>query len=161
MRKHMFRFAIHNYIWRDSSHSMLFSTHSVPSSTLSQLGYYHRSRIQILNDTSTLARRATSEDSITFSSFRYRVRLAVGIHFLKFYFILLPFYVGLKLWAYLVSILTGVTFGYLYLFVVFKCRQKFRRSRPLVALGSASFLYVVSAAIFQKGMYLVNEAWQW
>mmetsp|Transcript_20299 Transcript_20299/g.42260 ORF Transcript_20299/g.42260 Transcript_20299/m.42260 type:complete len:735 (-) Transcript_20299:147-2351(-) len=125
------------------------------------LGYYHRSRIQILSDTSTLAKRATSEDSITFSSFRYRVRLAVGTHFLKFYFILLPFYVGLKLWAYLVSILIGVTFGYLYLFVVFKCRQKFRRSRALVALGSASFLYVVSAAIFQKGMYLVNKAWQW
>ncbi|KAL7461511.1 hypothetical protein ACHAXS_001929, partial [Conticribra weissflogii] len=125
------------------------------------LGYYHRSRIQILNDTSTLAKQTISDDSITFSSFRYRVRLAVGTHFLKFYFVLLPFYVGLKLWAYLVSILVGITFGYVYMFVVFKCRQKFRTSRALVALGSASVLYVVSAMIFQKGMYLVNEAWQW
>ena len=131
-----------------------------------QLGLYPKSGLNLIDDTSNLAKQAVrdligsipqdSEDegcqggSIT--DFRYQVRIAVGKHFAKFCLFLLPFYVGLKAWWFLVSILIGSVFGYTYLHVVFKSRQRFKKHRGKVALLASAYMSVVSALMLMEGM---------
>eukprot|EP00579_Thalassiosira_antarctica_P006212 CAMPEP_0201904060 /NCGR_PEP_ID=MMETSP0902-20130614/55799_1 /ASSEMBLY_ACC=CAM_ASM_000551 /TAXON_ID=420261 /ORGANISM="Thalassiosira antarctica, Strain CCMP982" /LENGTH=504 /DNA_ID=CAMNT_0048438131 /DNA_START=23 /DNA_END=1534 /DNA_ORIENTATION=- len=127
------------------------------------LGFYRFSRHQILQDTSNLAPQAVHElttEGSSLASFRYQVRLGVGRHFSQFIYFLLPFYVGLKVWAYLLSILTGALFGHVVLFVVFVCRQTFNRHRGHVAIGASVFISIISAVVFTRGMNVVEEGWQ-
>mmetsp|Transcript_12309 Transcript_12309/g.26743 ORF Transcript_12309/g.26743 Transcript_12309/m.26743 type:complete len:728 (+) Transcript_12309:260-2443(+) len=127
------------------------------------LGMYHRSKLSILKDTSNLAPQAahdlTTEGS-SLKTFRYQVRLGVGKHFSQFVYVLLPFYVDLKIWAWLLSVVIGSAFGHAFLFVVFKCHRRFKKHRGRVAIGASFFLSIVSALLFTRGMFVVQEGWQ-
>lgn len=79
-----------------------------------QLGFYCKSRLQILQDTSNLAKKAVQDlvsteegSSNSITTFRYQVRLGVGSHFAQFVFFLLPFYFCLKAWFALLSVVLG------------------------------------------------------
>eukprot|EP00804_Cyclotella_cryptica_P000044 CCRYP_013714-RE/>CCRYP_013714-RE protein AED:0.38 eAED:0.38 QI:506/1/1/1/1/1/2/22/179 len=135
-----------------------------------QLGLYPKSGLHLIDDTSNLAKQAVQdlvgsiprdgegegcpEGSIT--DFRYQVRIAMGKHFAKFCFFLLPFYVGLKVWWFFVSVLIGYVFGYTYLYVVYKSRKRFRKHRGKVALLASAYMSIVSALMLMEGMVSVN-----
>lgn len=91
-----------------------------------------------------------SEGSIT--DFRYQVRLAIGSHFAKFTLLLLPFYVGLKVWWFLASVFVGSLFGYIYLYAVYYSRRRFSTHLGAVALLASAYLSFTSAYMFMKGM---------
>eukprot|EP00804_Cyclotella_cryptica_P000041 CCRYP_013714-RA/>CCRYP_013714-RA protein AED:0.06 eAED:0.06 QI:468/1/1/1/0.85/0.75/8/1701/607 len=137
------------------------------------LGLYPKSGLHLIDDTSNLAKQAVQdlvgsiprdgegegcpEGSIT--DFRYQVRIAMGKHFAKFCFFLLPFYVGLKVWWFFVSVLIGYVFGYTYLYVVYKSRKRFRKHRGKVALLASAYMSIVSALMLMEGMSIANESW--
>ena len=121
-----------------------------------------RSPVHVLRDTSNLAPAAVEDlttEGGSLAAFRYRVRLGVGKHLSQFVWFLLPFYVNLKPYAYLLSLLIGVVFGHLFLFVVFKCRIRFQAHRGRVAAVAAVFMSIVSALVFTAGMYVVEQGW--
>lgn len=127
-----------------------------------QLGHYRKSGFSTLKDVSDLAPQAVQDlttEGSTLKSFRYQVRLGVGKHFSQFVYFFLPFYVDLKIWWYLGSIVIGLIFGHLYLFVVFKCRQRFNAHRGRVSVGASIFLSLCSAGIFTRGMQIVQDGW--
>ena len=127
-----------------------------------QLGVYRKSKLAVLKDTSDLAPQAVQDlttEGSTLKSFRYQVRMGVGKHFSQWMYFLLPFYVDLKIWWALLSVAIGWVFGYLVLFVVFKCRQRFKKHRERVAICAGIFLSVISALCFTRGMYIVQEGW--
>ena len=118
--------------------------------------------MHVLRDTSNLAPAAVEDlttEGGSLTDFRYRVRLGVGKHLSQFVWFLLPFYVNLKPYAYLLSLLIGVVFGHLFLFVVFKCRIRFQAHRGRVAAVAAVFMSIVSALVFTAGMYVVEQGW--
>ena len=121
---------------------------------LSQLGYYRRSNLQLLKDVSgraSTAVRSFTEGGLGVVDFRYQARLGVGRHAAQFVFFLLPFYTDLKVYAFFVSILVGLLFGHLYLFIVYWFRQRFSDRLAQVAIGSAIALAAVSALVFVEG----------
>jgi len=128
-----------------------------------QLGVYRNSKLAVLRDTSDLAPQAvqdlTTTEGSTLKSFRYQVRLGVGKHFSQWMYFLLPFYVSLKIWWALFSILIGLVSGHAILLVVFKCRQRYKKHRERVAICAGIFLSVISAMCFTRGMYIVQEGW--
>ena len=65
----------------------------------------------------------------------------------------------LKIWSYFVSLLVGFIFGILYLFVVSKCRQRFRKHRGRVTICASVALSIISALVFYQGMYVVDSVW--
>ena len=128
------------------------------------LGIYRRSRLQTLKDTSNLAPKAVAKltevgSTTTLEEFRYQVRLGCGKHYSQWVYFLLPFYVDLKIWWGALSIVFGLVVGYGVLFVVFKCRQRFKKHRVYVAAFAALFLSILSALFFTRGMYIVQEGW--
>ena len=131
-----------------------------------KLGIYHLSALQILQDTSDLAPQAVrelqptdSEGGFSLASFRYRVRLGVGTHFCQFLIALLPFYAGLRWWAYLLSLTVGLIYGHVVLFLVYVCRQRFKRRRATVALAASFAVVITSAGVFGYGMHVVEQGW--
>lgn len=149
-------------------HECIYSTHILfmhicyPPTPLFQLGVYRKSKLSVLKDTSDLAPQAVQDlttEGSTLKSFRYQVRMGVGKHFSQWMYFLLPFYVDLKIWWALLSVAIGWVFGYLVLFVVFKCRQRFKKHRERVAICAGIFLSVISALCFTRGMYIVQEGW--
>ena len=92
-------------------------------------------------------------------AFRYQVRLGVGMHFFQFMVVLLPYYAGLRWWAYLLSLVAGVAFGHAVLFTVYVCRQKFARRREAVVMGASVLVLAVSAWVFELGMVVVEKGW--
>ncbi|KAL9188112.1 hypothetical protein ACHAXT_006490 [Thalassiosira profunda] len=128
------------------------------------LGYYRRSNLQLLKDVSgraSTAVRDLTEGGVGVVDFRYQARLGVGRHAAQFVFFLLPFYTDLKVYAFFVSILVGLLFGHLYLFIVYWFRQRFSDRLAQVAIGSAIALAAVSALVFVEGMYIINTLWHW
>jgi len=126
------------------------------------LGFYRKSQLKTIRDTSGYAEKAVEElsaDGGTIAAFRYQVRLGIGKHFSQFAWFLLPFYTNLKVWFYLLSILIGFVIGQLFIFIVFKCRQRFRQRRGLVALGASAVVALGSAASFVRGVDIVNKGW--
>lgn len=126
------------------------------------LGFYRKSELKTIRDTSGYAEKAVedlSADGGTIAAFRYQVRLGIGKHFSQFAWFLLPFYTNLKFWFYLLSILVGFVIGQLFIFIVFKCRQRFRQRRGLVALGASAVVALGSAAAFVRGVDIVSKAW--
>ena len=129
------------------------------------LGYYRLSQFHTLRDTSGLAPQAVvdlvtgEEDPAAIHSFRYQVRLGVGKHFSQWTWFLLPFYVNLKVWEYLLSIVLGVLFGHFFLFVVFRCRQRFKTHLGTIVVASSLVLAILSALLFMRAMQVVEEAW--
>lgn len=128
------------------------------------LGIYRRSKLTTLKDTSNLAPKAVAElteegSTTTLEEFRYQVRLGCGKHYSQWVYFLLPFYVDLKIWWGALSIVLGLIAGYGVLFVVYKCRQRFKKHRVYVAAFAAQFLSVWSALFFTWGMYIVQEGW--
>mmetsp|Transcript_14002 Transcript_14002/g.30489 ORF Transcript_14002/g.30489 Transcript_14002/m.30489 type:complete len:544 (-) Transcript_14002:338-1969(-) len=128
------------------------------------LGFYRKSNLQFLKDTSNRAPQAihnlTVEGS-SLTSFRYQVRLGVGKHTTQFLFVLMPFYTDLKVWFYFVSLLVGFLFGHVYLYLVFKCRTRFKKHRGRVTMGASAALSIISALVFVYGMHIIDSVWQW
>jgi len=128
------------------------------------LGIYRRSKLTTLKDTSNLAPKAVAElteegSTTTLEEFRYQVRLGCGKHYSQWVYFLLPFYVDLKIWWGALSLALGLIGGYGVLFVVYKCRQRFKKHRVYVAAFAAQFLSVWSSLFFTWGMYIVQEGW--
>ena len=128
------------------------------------LGIYRRSKLQTFKDTSSLAPKAVAKlteegSTTTLEEFRYQVRLGCGKHYSQWVYFLLPFYVDLKIWWGALSILFGLIGGYGVLFVVYKCRQRFKKHRVYVAAFAALFLSILSSLFFTRGMYIVQEGW--
>ena len=125
------------------------------------LGFYRKSQLKTIKDTTGFAAQAVEDLSAggTIEEFRYQVRLGVGKHFTQFFWFLLPFYVNLKFWFYLLSVFIGFVIGQLFIFIVFKCRQRFRKHRGVVALGASAVVAIGSAISFIRGVYIVNEGW--
>ncbi len=126
------------------------------------LGYYRKSQLKTIRDTSGFASQAVDdfiEQDSTIAAFRYQVRLGVGKHFTQFVWFLLPFYVALKFWFYLLSVFVGFLFGQLYLYVVFKCRKRFRHNRGRVAMGASAVIAICSSICFMIGVWIVDSAW--
>ena len=94
----------------------------------------------------------------TLSSYRYQVRLATGKHFAKFTFLLLPFYVGLRVEYFVASVVIGLVGGHLFLYSVYKCRQTFESSGK-IAVGASVFLSLGASALYGWGVILWGEAW--
>ena len=111
------------------------------------MGYYHKSNLQFLTDTSGRApsavRTLQNEGSQITTDFQYKVRLGIGKHFNSFICYLLPFYVNLKVWALFISITVGIAFGLVYLFVLHKCKQRYDMHLGRVAMGASLFLCIV------------------
>lgn len=63
------------------------------------------------------------------------------------------------MWAYLLSILVGVVFGHLVLFVVFVCRRRFKSHTRIVAFSASIFVIIISSLVFTRGMYVVEKGW--
>ena len=130
-----------------------------------QLGFYHKSQLQILEDTSNLAKKAVqdlaTEGGSTITAFRYQVRLGVGKHFSQFVFFLLPFYVQIKVWFFFLSIFVGVVFGQLYMYIVFVCRRRFAQHRKRVTIGASIFFSITSGIIFAYGLATIDLVWNW
>ena len=126
------------------------------------LGIYRASKLKVIKDISGFAPPAveglTSEGS-TIDQFRYQVRLGVGKHFSQFTWILLPFYVGLKFWFYLLSILIGVLVGHFFMFLVFECRKRFKQHRKRVAAIATAICMLGSATYFTVGIEVVDKGW--
>lgn len=126
-----------------------------------------------------------TEEGSRIRDFRYQVRLGVGMHFSQFIYFVLPFYTGLKVYAYLLSILIGAAFGHLVLFVVFICRKRFKQHQGIVgmledlmtlpflsgkcwhqysfnfnvAIAASIFVLIFSALVFTRGMYVADVGW--
>jgi len=127
------------------------------------LGIYRASKLKVIKDVSGFARNAveelTTSEGSTIDQFRYQVRLGVGKHFSQFTWILLPFFVGLKFWFYLLSILIGVLCGHFFMFVVFECRKRFTHHRKRVAVAATSICMIGSATCFLVGIVVVDKGW--
>ena len=126
------------------------------------LGYYRKSHLKTIRDTSNFAIKAvedfTNQDS-TLAAFRFQARLGVGKHFTQFVWFLLPFYVALKFWFFLLSVALGLVGGQIFLYIVFKCRKRFVNNRGKVAMGASFFVALVSAVCFMFGVWVIDEAW--
>lgn len=129
------------------------------------MGYYHKSNLQFLTDTSGRApsavRTLKNEGSQITSDFRYKVRLGVGKHLHTFICYLLPFYINLKVWALFISIMVGIAFGLVYLFVLHKCKQRYDVHLGRVAMLASVFLSICSSLIFVWGMDIIDNIWDW
>lgn len=127
------------------------------------LGFCRKSQIKTIRDTSGYAALAvsdlTTKEESTITAFRYQVRLGVGKHFSQFVWILLPFYVSLLFWFYLLSIFIGVVIGHFFLYVVFNCRKRFRNHRGRVVIGASALALICSAFCFMDGVWIVNVTW--
>ena len=126
------------------------------------LGLFRVSQFKTIKDTSGFAAKAvedlSAEDS-TITAFRYQARLGVGKHFAQFFWLLLPFYTSLKFWWYLLSVFIGFVIGQLFIFIVFKLRQRFPKRRKSIAMGASAVIAIGSAAAFMRGVEIVNVGW--
>ena len=126
------------------------------------LGLYRVSQFKTIKDTSGFAAKAvqdlSAEDS-TIAAFRYQARLGVGKHFSQFFWLLLPFYTNLKFWWYLLSVVIGFVIGQLFIFIVFKLRERFPKRRKNIAMGASAVIAFGSAAAFVRGVEIVNLGW--
>jgi hypothetical protein len=100
-----------------------------------------------------------SAEGSTIAAFRYQARLGVGKHFTQFFWLLLPFYVNLKFWFYLLSVFIGFVIGQLFIFIVFKCRERFTKHRKFVAMGASAVVAIGSSASFTRGVEIINVGW--
>lgn len=120
------------------------------------------SQFKTIKDTSGFAAKAvedlSAEDS-TIAAFRYQARLGVGKHFAQFFWLLLPFYTNLKFWWYLLSVFIGFVIGQLFIFIVFKLRERFPKRRKSIAMGASAVIAIGSAAAFMRGVQIVNVGW--
>ena len=125
------------------------------------LGYYRKSQLKTIRDTSGFSAQAVNEfiDGGTISAFRYQVRLGVGKHFSQFVWFQLPFYVDFKFYWYLLSMFLGVLGGQVFLSIVFKCRKQFTNNRGRVAMGASTVFSVASAVCFMVGVWIVETSW--
>mmetsp|Transcript_38602 Transcript_38602/g.87009 ORF Transcript_38602/g.87009 Transcript_38602/m.87009 type:complete len:699 (+) Transcript_38602:141-2237(+) len=126
------------------------------------LGIYRASKLKVIKDISGFAHPAVEKltsEGATIDQFRYQVRLGVGKHFSQFTWILLPFFVGLKFWFYLLSILIGVLCGHLFMFLVFECRKRFQQHRKRVAVIATAICMLGSATCFLVGIEVVDKGW--
>ncbi len=126
------------------------------------LGFYHMSQFKTIKDTSGFAAKAVQDltaEGSTIAAFRYQARLGVGKHFAQFFWLLLPFYTNLKAWWYLLSIVIGFVIGQLFIFIVFKFREKFPEGRGYVAMGASASIAIGSAIAFMRGVEIVNIGW--
>jgi apolipoprotein N-acyltransferase len=120
------------------------------------------SQFKTIRDTSGFAAKAVEDlfsEGSTIAAFRYQARLGVGKHFTQFFWLLLPFYVNLKFWFYLLSVFVGFVIGQLFIFIVFKCRERFKRRRRSVAIGASAVVAIGSAIAFTRGVEIVNIGW--
>lgn len=126
------------------------------------LGHYRVSKIKTISDTSGFAADAVEgsfDEGSSIIALRYQARLGVGKHFAQFFWLLLPFYTNLKFWWYLLSIAIGFAIGQLFIFIVFKCRQRFTKRREFVAFGASAVVAIGSSAAFTRGVQIVNIGW--
>jgi hypothetical protein len=126
------------------------------------LGYYRKSQLKTLRDTSGFAAIAVEEwlkEDSTVALFRHEVRLGVGKHFSQFVWFCLPFYVALKFWWFLLSVAYGLILGHLFLYVVFKCRKRFSHHRGRVCMGASFFIAVCSSTCFMFGVWIIDSTW--
>lgn len=153
---------------------------------LQWFGLYRASKFQVIQDSSNVAstaiqnlllnvtsstddRSAAGDDEFTenqdeskkstLTTYRYQVRLAVGKHFAKFTILLLPFYVALRVEYFIASIVLGLVCGHLFLYSVYKCRQKFDSGGTIIAVGGSVFLSLVGGALFAWGVIIIDESW--
>ena len=123
---------------------------------------FSKSQLKTIRDTSGFAANAVqgwiNEDS-GITAFRYRVRLGVGKHFTQFVWFLLPFYVALKFWWCVLSVLIGLVFGHVFLYVVFKCRKRYSHNRGRVVMGASAFVAICSSICFMLGVWIVDDVW--
>ena len=120
--------------------------------------------MRFISDTSNLAKPAFQKligntrgegeerEAGSILDFRYQVRLAIGSHFAKFGALLLPFYVSLKVWWFVVSVFIGSAFGYTYMYVIYQSRMRFQKHRKGVALLASAYMSVASALLFLRGV---------
>ena len=126
------------------------------------LGYYRKSRLKTIRDTSGFSAHAVNElieGESTVTAFRLQVRLGVGKHFSQFVWFLLPFYVSLEFYWYLLSNFLGFVLGQLFLYTVFKCRKRFRNNRGRVAYLATFVLSAASSICFMFGVWIIETSW--
>lgn len=126
------------------------------------LGYYRKSQLKTIRDTSGFSAQAVDElieGESTVTAFRLQVRLGVGKHFSQFVWFLLPFYVDFKFYWYLLSMFLGFVGGQVFLYIVFKCRKRFTNYRGRVAMGASTVFSVASAVCFMFGVWIVETSW--
>ena len=128
------------------------------------MGFYRKSQLKTIKDTSGFASQAVddylSEEGSSIAAFRYQVRLGVGKHFTQFVWFLLPFYVNLRFWFYLLSVFIGFVLGQLFLYLLFKCRKRFKNKRGRVAMGASAFAAICSSICFMIGVWIVDSTWK-
>ena len=128
------------------------------------MGFYRKSYFNFLNDTSKFAPQAVIDhifEGTSLASFRYQVRLGVGIHTNKFVLALLPFYVNLRIYSFFISLLAGLVSACLYRYTIFRLRQKFtkRRRERVLTIGASAVLLLISSAVFAIGIRFIDTVW--
>jgi len=127
------------------------------------LGIYYRSNLQFLNDTSHRAHQAVHDHAVdcisSLETFQYQVRLGVGKHTTQFVLFLLPFYTDLKVLSFLSALFVGFLFGHVFLYAIFKCRQRYTKHREMVAMCASATLSLVSSFVFTAGVYIIDTVW--
>ena len=126
------------------------------------LGLYRTSQLKTIKDTSGFAAKAVENlfsEASSMTTLRYQARLGVGKHFTQFFWLLLPFYTGLKFWWYLFSVAIGFATGQLFIFLTLKLRQRFTKKRGLVGIGASAVIAIGSATAFIRGVEIVNIGW--
>lgn len=126
------------------------------------LGYYRKSQLKTIRDTSGFSAHAVNElieGESTVTAFRLQVRLGVGKHFSQFVWFLLPFYVNLEFYWYLLSNFLGFVLGQLFLYIVFHCRKRFKNNRGRVAMGASTVLSIASSICFMFGIWIIETSW--
>lgn len=122
-----------------------------------------KSQLKTIRDTSGFASSAVEDwinQDCSITAFRYQARLGVGKHFTQFVWFLLPFYVALKFWWFLTSILVGFVGGQLFLYVVFNCRKRFNHNIGRVAIGASTFIAICSSICFMFGVWVIHDVWR-
>ena len=92
-------------------------------------------------------------------TFQYQVRLGVGKHTTQFLLFLLPFYTDLKFLSFLSALFVGFLFGHVFLYAIFKCRQRYTKHREMVAMCASATLSLVSSFVFTAGVYIIDTVW--